>query len=431
MNSPLIRKLTSALVALLLLIYVGYQIYNSQYSGIRMETAAYFTASESVQTSGIAVRKEVLVNYNGGGVVDYVIDTGDKVAKGGPVAQIYSNEQQAAAERNLKNTDTAIEKLQNLQLTGNVYSANVDSINDRINQKLTGIIEKTIAGDISNISQNKEDILYLINEKQVVSGKVTDFSARIAALKTQRNTLAANAGKAASSVNSPASGYFIEKTDGFESTIDFSKVLSITCKQITDMQNAKATSPAGAIGKICGDYDWYFACEVPAEKAAEFRQLISAGDISINFPFISNETIPVTVAAVNQSSGDSKAAVILKCSYMDKTLASVRNETTQIITKKYTGIRVSSEAVHFSTVSKKVKGKDGKISVIKKEVEGVYALNGSKISFKQIFPKYSTENYVICDPNPSADEIITGSTVKLNDEVVVEGTDLYDGKVVK
>ena len=58
-------------------------------------------------------------------------------------------------------------------------------------------------------------------------------------------------------------------------------------------------------------------------------------------------------------------------------------------------------------------------------------LHGSQLSFRQIEPLFSTESYVICNTEPDADTVLTDETVKLYDEVVVEGTDLYDGKVVK
>ena len=41
MNNPLIRKIGATAIAVLLLVYVGYQIYLSQYTGLKTETATY------------------------------------------------------------------------------------------------------------------------------------------------------------------------------------------------------------------------------------------------------------------------------------------------------------------------------------------------------------------------------------------------------
>ena len=66
-----------------------------------------------------------------------------------------------------------------------------------------------------------------------------------------------------------------------------------------------------------------------------------------------------------------------------------------------------------------------------KDVKGVYILYGNSIKFVEIVPLYSSNNYVICDPDPDTSELMTSETLTLYDEVVVGGKDLYDGKMVK
>lgn len=430
MDSQKSRRLMSAVIAVLLLVYVGYQFYKTHHTDYQTETASYYTASDSVSVSGVAIRKETYVNYNGGGVVDYMLSTGNHVAKDGKIARIYSTETQATAQRNLESTESEIEKLQNLQSAGTAYAADIDTVTGRINGTLTDIISNTLSGDFSGASGKRDDILYLINEKQMISGKVNNFNQRIKTLESRSKSYEAAAGSPEKIVTSPSAGYFVNETDGLEDAFDFSNILSITSSQIQTLQNTSSKEKAGAIGKICGDYDWYFVCNVSSDKAEEFSRLVSGGSIQINFPFVSTETVPVMVAAVNNGS-DSKAAVVLECSYMDKSLAPIRNETAQIILNSYSGIRISKSAVHFTEVSKTSKGKNGKTQTAKENVMGVYVLNGSNVNFRQVVPEFSTDSYIICDPSPEKDEIFTGSTVSLNDEVITEGTDLYDGKVIK
>ena len=63
-------------------------------------------------------------------------------------------------------------------------------------------------------------------------------------------------------------------------------------------------------------------------------------------------------------------------------------------------------------------------------VQGVYVLYGSELVFKEIVPLSTYSTFVLCDPNPEEDATFNGETIKLYDEVVVGGTDLYDGKIV-
>lgn len=432
LNSFRTKKAASTLLALLLLLYVGYQVYRSRYSSIRTETATHFTASNSVQADVVTIRKETLLKGKSGGVVDYVVSPGEKVAKGETVARLYRDEAQAVAQRELEQVTSAISQLQGLQSPGAALSAvGVDSANSRICRSMEQLLGEVNSGDLTAAFNRKDALLGLINEKQIATGKVVNFDARIRALQAQQKTLAAEAGSAEGSVVSPASGYFIETTDGLESAFDLSKVLSMSCDQIRSAQQAQRTPVAGAIGKICDDYVWYLACIVPADRVADFRQLGSGKQVSVRFPFVSDASVPADVAAVNQKEPNSEAAVILECKDMNEEIAGIRSETAQVVTQQYTGIRVSQKAIHFETVQKTAKDSSGKKTTSQKNVQGVYVMHGNQIEFRQIVPEFSTDNYVICDPSPDKTALYTQSTVNLYDEVVVEGTDLYDGKVVQ
>ena len=433
MNNPLIRRLATTAIALLLLLYVGYQVYRAHSPDSRTETAAYFTASDSVQVTGIAVRNEVLLDKKaaGGGVVDYVLSNGDKVSKGGVVALICENEQQAAARRELAGVDREIQSLQSLQTPGDTYAATPDSLNGQIHQKLSALLGRTVSGEYGLLSQSREELLYLLSERQIVTGGTADFSARLKTLAERKAALTEQAGSPAGRILSPASGYFVSETDGLESALDFSGVRSLTADEILAAERLKPTPVSGKAGKISGSYEWYFACAVEADRAGSFRRLASGGTVSVKFPFVSNVTVPASVAAVNQRNSNSPAAVILRSTYMNAAIASIRKQTAQVVVNEYTGIRVSRRALHFRTLSQKRKNADGKETTVKKEVSGVYVLHGNQIGFRQIVPLYSTEDYVVCDPNPKAEDLMTADTVKLHDEVVVEGTDLYDGKIVQ
>ena len=64
----------------------------------------------------------------------------------------------------------------------------------------------------------------------------------------------------------------------------------------------------------------------------------------------------------------------------------------------------------------------------------MYVLHGQEIKFVQVFTVYSDENYVICKTSLSEEEqaeLLTEDTITLYDEVVVGGSNLYDGKIVK
>lgn len=426
MNSPLIKKLASGILAVLILVYVGYQIYNAHYSELQTETAEYATVSNTIQVNGIAVRKETVVTGQANGVIDYVVPNGGKVSKGGKVAQIYADAQSAMNQKKLQSLNAEITKLQKLASPGDTYAASPDTINSQINLRLTDILSSANASDYADVSESRDDLLYLLNERQVVTNKNANFVNRINELKSQHDALSKSNVQPTGSVAAPAPGFFINHADGFETVFDFSKIENITATQLKSQMSAQVSPPANAVGKICSDFNWYFAFILPENQLSQVR----LGDtVSIQFPFAASAPVPASVVAVNKSA--TEAAIILQSNYINSSIAGIRKETAQILTDEYTGLRVSQKAVHFEAVTKTTKDKSGKSTTVKKEVQGVYVMRGNQVVFRQIVPLYSTDNYIICDPKVSEDDLMTSSTVQLSDEVVVEGSALFDGKVVK
>ncbi len=432
LNGSLIRRLATFLLAVLLLFYIGYQIYNANYTSVRTEIATYVSAddpgtAEVVRTTGTAVRKESVITQQTSGVITYVIPDGGKVSKGGTVAELYATEADAAAQQEIETLNLQISQLQNLSSPGSTEAVDQDSINKRISQKLISLLQTSALGEYDSLEEPREELLYVLNERQIVTNKVDNFDDRIAALTLQRDTLSAGR-QSLGSISAPSAGIFISEVDGFESVFDYDTILSITAKEYQEKAQTAASPPADAVGKICGEFKWYFVCVVPASDALKF---LEGNAVTLSFPFATTESVTAVVRAVNQETIDSDAAVVMECSTVTEDLASLRTETCSISVTNYSGIRVSQKAVHFAEVTRTYENEDGEEVTETREVKGVYVMHGSEILFRQIVPLYSTSTYVICDPNPDEDEMMTSETVQLYDEIVVEGTDLYDGKVVK
>ena len=111
-----------------------------------------------------------------------------------------------------------------------------------------------------------------MNEKQIVTEKVTDFNARISTLQAERQSIASSHGTQTGSIASPASGYFISHVDGYEGVFDYDQIEDITPEEIREKMAMQVT-PSASIGKVCGDFNWYFVCVVDADTALKFQEL--------------------------------------------------------------------------------------------------------------------------------------------------------------
>jgi hypothetical protein len=93
---------------------------------------------------------------------------------------------------------------------------------------------------------------------------------------------------------------------------------------------------------------------------------------------------------------------------MNGELSCIRTQPTEVILSSCSGLRISSAAVR--TV-------DGQ--------KGVYILRGTQLKFVPIKLLYTGNGFIVCEMSEESDGL------RLYDDVVVGGKDLYDGKVVK
>ncbi len=436
-HKKMLKRIGIVAVALLLLIYLGFQIYSTTYSQIKTETASYVAVNETISATGFVVRKETVLTNEASGVLTYLLADGDKVSNGGKVAEIYASSSDVSTQKNIQSLQAEKERLEQLSKASEAFTS-PDSLEKQILQSLKAMKGAVNRGDYSKLSSHRDNLLYQLNERQIVTQKVDNFDSRIRSLQQQLDQLQAKHNVSTGAVTSPLAGYFASELDGYENALPYDDILDITPQQVEAGLNAQPDkTPENAIGKVISGLNWYMVCNVSADDAVKLR--VGKTGITVNMPFASTESVPVSVVAVNQADKDSQAAVVLRCDYMSSDLANIRTEAIQINTDRHEGIRVSRKAVHMDTVrrvktdgeGKQILDDEGNAVKEEKEVQGVYVLFGGELVFKEIVPLYSSENFVICDTSPNKDAMFSNNTVQLYDQVVVEGTDLQNGKVVR
>ncbi|MBR3289630.1 MAG: hypothetical protein IKI63_02500 [Clostridia bacterium] len=445
MNTVTKRTLT-VLLALLLLVYVGYQIFLMTYTSVEIQTVTAHTTYETLDVDGFAIRNEQVLTQATSGYVYYTLENGARVAKGGVIADIYPSEQDALTYKTITALDADISALQVLQKQGSVSKTNLENINAQIEQTQRGLVQDVAAGQLDTMDAWRSELMGLLNRKQILVGKVLDFEERLAALTSERSALEGTARPSSGTVTSPVAGYFISAPDGYEQMLSYDDATTLSVEQVKTAMTAKpAAVSKGSIGKVVGNYEWYLACVVPVDKLSQ----VSEGEsLNVRLQFASDDAIPVTVVAINRSSDE--AVVVLKCSYMSEELSSVRNEKVQILLKEHSGLYVPDRALQFNEENE----------------PGVFVRIGTTLHFRRVQIDYHSDNggYSICAESverlrpaePSRDEasdaseedseepppiessdvseepteVETDDYLQLYDDMVVGGKNLYDGKIV-
>ena len=219
----------------------------------------------------------------------------------------------------------------------------------------------------------------------------------------------------------------MSKVDGYEHTFDVSKLDEIT---VDDINNAAPADidPDAYIGKIVQNINWYLLCPVSADEATALSHADET--VKIRLPSAIDGEIPAKILHVNNFGDSDQAVAVLQCNYMSDALSKLREENVEIIVNEYEGLKISKSALHDDDITYTQEDENGNDVEKTERVQGVYVVYGVELVFKQVAIEYAGEDFVICNEAPESGVLLNGNTVSLYDKVVVEGGDLFNGKII-
>ena len=406
MNS-VVKRIVMFAAAVFFLVYVGFHVYNGFAKDITTITVERTTAYQTVDTTGLVFRDETVIDTTATGYFFYTVADGNRVAKHGTIADVYPTMEDALGQQELNALNEEIDTLVSINAQGTTNRANLSSINQQINDTWLSLSQAAGIGSFGQMKEYRSKLQALLNKKYLTMGKESSFDVRIAELKAKRETLSTSFAKATDTVSSPVAGYFISNVDGFEDVVTTEQIETLSVDRLQELLNTEATPKEGKIGKVVGDYEWYLACVVPLADTTFIKKGLT---VTVYLPFVTEETIPATVAAVNKGKGDT-AAVVLRCTHMSGDLSAIRKEQVELRITAYDGLYIPDSAVHFDD----------------EQNAGVFIQKGNVLSFRRIQVLYHDE-----DDRFSISKMVEDTAyVQLYDKIVTGGDDLYDGKLVR
>ena len=390
-------------VVLLIAVFFVHQAAAAVYKPISTESASYYTAADGLNITGLIIRNETLVKSQSGGVMHFIASDGDRVAKNGIIANIYDNETASITLSRMDSVNAKIADIEEMMSYNDLEAADLDMINTRVQKRLDSMIISVSGGDFDNYSVCREALLSALNRRQIAMGETADFSSQLAALKSELASLSSSLPAAKGTIRAEKSGYFVSKTDGYEQTLTADILDALTPEKLDSVKSAQ--TPADVIGKIVSDYEWYIAARVSINESLKYKE----GDsLTVYTSVKSYPQMPVTLKKINISESSSSAVLIFECSDMNSELASMRTGPMTVVKKEYSGLKVPKSALRVV---------DSK--------RGVYVLTGMQIKFVEVNVLFSNDSYMICEKQTDDENVL-----RLYDEVVTRGKNLYDGKIV-
>lgn len=396
-------KVLRVIICIIAVVFVAHQVYSSAYKPITTVSAEYYTAVEGFQINGTVIREEKIITSDTSGVLHFTLSDGERVAKDGVIANIYSDAEASVTVNRIEQLKSRIADIEEMQGYNDVEAADINLVNNKVNDSLNVLLRGIATGNFSSVEGDSAELLTNISRRQMVTGEQTDFSARLEELKSELESLNSSLPQPVGSIRTNESGYFVSSVDGYETVLSCENIDAVTPEYIESLK--ADTVPQNAIGKIVSGYTWYIAAKVSISDSLKYKQ----GDsLTIKTTLKTTPQLDVTVEKINTSQSDDSAVIILSCQQMNSELASVRKCSMTIINNTYSGLKIPTKALRFQN-----------------DQTGVFVRSGMALKFVGVNVIYRTDEYIICEQQVSNESVL-----RLYDDVVVKGKRLYDGKIV-
>ena len=398
--SGALKTLAAVVIVFLLLaaLYVGYQAMQVLFPPNTYETALLATVEDTVDAEGVLLFEESYVA--GGGTLGYLVADGERVSAGTAVAEIYSDAAQASLRQQLTQINDQIDLLQRSQ---NTTSVQLESLRKNRSAALYDLMDSLDAGDYEDTDAEKENYILAQNKLWVITGEVASFSDQITALTQQATTVQSQLGNP-SQITAPQTGYFIRSSSSGRLNAGSADILALDAANLKAYVESSAEKLLGRDGK-------------PLTKSVEIR-----------FPGQVETPLKAKVSEVNIDAENDIARFVLSCEIINGDVLRLNCADAQIIVGRNTGLRVPAAAVHYLKA-------DGSEAEGQGEnyIPGVYVKYGNLARFCRIdpvddaHPQITDGEDLIVLPSGTAGSV---SQVRLYDEIIVSGQNLYDGKLL-
>ncbi|MBQ9383779.1 MAG: hypothetical protein IJT87_06045 [Ruminiclostridium sp.] len=377
-------------------------------TGFRTEVATLYQATESIGFKGVFVRDEKLVSYNVNGIIRYTHKDGSKVGKGAVIAQIYKSRNDIALQQRIDDLVSQRDVLADVQSLVGADTSQLDSFSTQITEKHAKLLEYIYEGDYESASSLKSDILNLQSKREIVKGTETSYAEKIARIDGEIASLRAEVTSEPYDIYITETGYFVSTVDGYEDKLSTANVFDLTAEDIDRITSSDISQSErkGVIGKLVGDYKWYM---VGVLDTVRLGTVFEGASVSMRVGS-SGQQVRADIVSLKKLGDGRSLAVFRFDMFLDEHIAS-RVEQVRLLLDDYNGIMIPNSALRVSD-------EDGSV--------GVYVQDGIIARFKKVRQILSQEDYTLV-----ADTSGQEGYLALYDNIIVEGRDLHEGKIIR
>ena len=420
--------LAGVLAAFLLLAacYVGYQALHILFPQNVYETALPATVSDNVEADGVLLFDEVYVS--GSGMLGYLAADGERVSAGTAVAEIYSDASQAVLRQQLTQLTEQIDLLQRSQ---NTTSLQLDAL---LRERSAALYDMTGRAGCRSIRRGEQRCQCLPAGPEQALDRHRRFRQLYRSGHGSDPAGPERAGPAGNptQITAPQTGYFVRASSSGRLNAGADDILAQDPAQLKAYLDSNPTLPLdGCAGKIVSGFTWRYVGVCSAEQGQKLlgqngKPLSSS--VQIRFPGQTDRSFKATVSEVTIDEEQGLARFVLTCNVINGDVLCLNHAAARISVGESTGLRIPASAVHYLK-------EDGTEAETQGEnyIPGVYVKYGNIARFCKIdpvdndHPLVTDGDYILVLPKGTDGSV---SQVRLYDEIIVSGQNLYDGKLL-
>lgn len=404
-------KILSVLAAIVIVVFFASEIYSLSARSYSTQIAYEQTVLETIDARMFVIREETVLTVPTSGVTVPMADNAERVSKGSSIAAVFSSEEAAENYVELQALENKLATYQKIDGQLRLANIDLDKLTHEINSEFKSILNCAYNNDFNGIGDIKLSFSEKLSRKQISLDKEVDCAAKIALLQNEIAALSENC-VPTQIITAEASGYYVNKEDGFENILSVDNIDNLTAEQLNDALDSKKKEPtAGSIGKIIDGYNWYVAAVIDSANASAFEK---GKSVSLIFGDSDEDAVSTYFHSVKKID-DKDSLVIFRCTLMNEELAALRKINGKIVISDFTGLKVNRDAVRID--------ENGNT--------GVYVRRGNIVNFRSLNIIYSEESFVIAaKPGENSNIELPYTHLKQYDEVIISGKELKDGMVI-
>ena len=399
-----------------LLYFTGYAVRTFR-SEVTTTVIHATTVEDAVEGSGLAIRQEEPVEGSGE-LMEVLPAEGETVAKGETLALVYESKEALQEQAELDQKEAELEALQYVLSHSAESSATVE-LGRSIVANLESIRATVFQEDLSEVDELMQDLETMIYRQdytyrgsEAVTQEMNGLSKEIKQLRKAQSS-------AVSQLKAKAAGTFSTMVDGYESVLTPEVLTGLTPSKLEALRKQqKKVDRDGYLGRIITSRRWYFAANM---DQADTERMRKDQKVTVRFDDVAGDQA-MTVDSISEAQ-DGKVTVVFSSTRRLGETSLLRSQNVSVIYDSYNGFRIPKEALRMEG-----------------DQYYIYRVGGAQIRRAQVEIVAETEDYFVVWQGESVDEdgnhveqseLEKAKQIRDGDSIVVRGTDLYDGKVIR